>query len=371
MEEELSLIETLLRNGRKTLFQKLLKYTDDFEIYSYFVGVDIEIGNSKKYHSPLRSTDDHPSFSFYVPTLFNTRPDEIWFKDHGDSSYGNVLKFVREYAAFHFGLDLNTTKDIVYFIDTSLGLNVFNKDAGEDQQALEKIDRRIFEKYEGTKPIYYQKGRFTELHTNYWKKLYLTIEDLKFFDVIKPSAILDEYGKVLKRFKSTDLVFIYEILDKVKIYSPYATKEFKFRNNCPNKWEYYQGLKQTKGYRTLIITKSMKDVMVFWKLIAVMLGLKIDIIAPAAESVDIDPEFVEIVKASYDNVYVISDFDRAGVIFANRCKKKYGYTPIFVSTERVLVNGKLKVLDKDISDYLLAHELEQTLNLIKSWHLKE
>jgi hypothetical protein len=71
------------------------------------------------------------------------------------------------------------------------------------------------------------------------------------------------------------------VFNKIKLYRPEAP-DFKWRNTCPG--HYIQGLKQMNDRKsnndTLIITKSLKDVMVFYEFI----GDRYDVIAPHSET---------------------------------------------------------------------------------------
>jgi hypothetical protein len=68
---------------------------------------------------------------------------------------------------------------------------------------------------------------------------------------------------------SRTLTFAYVVFNKIKLYRPEEAPDFKWRNTCPG--HYIQGLKQMNDRKsnndTLIITKSLKDVMVFYEFI--------------------------------------------------------------------------------------------------------
>ena len=101
------------------------------------------------------------------------------------------------------------------------------------------------------------------------------------------------------------------------------------------------------------------------------LGYEIDILAPHAESINLNEEFISLAKKRYkeENIIIVSDFDLAGVKFVQRCRQLNLNNYKFVSTNRIMINNKLKVLDKDISDYYENHGNEKSLKLIKSWKL--
>jgi len=355
---------------KETLTEKLLKYTDDYEIYCELIGSEPEIGECIS--SPIRASDDFPSFALYIPTRlmergYEIRPEEIWFKDLADGRYGDIFKFVKYYAFHHFALDLDTKYEIVKFIDSQLNLGMFDNNDG---QVRERVIREYVPKV--SKNLYYKTRKFTKKDKEYWSKLHLDVEDLEFFNVSSVQYLLEENGSVRKEFYKNNLAFVYKIWDKEKLYQPEAIKSMKFRNTCPgDDFMYYQGFPQLTGKPDiLIITKSMKDVMVFWKFFNKILNIPVDVVAPAAESIKLSEKFIEVVKQNYEKTICVSDYDLAGVKFANQCKR-LGYEYKFIDTKRVLINDKYKVLDKDISDFLVNNGYEATIKLLETWKLKK
>ena len=361
------LIRAVLAQKKETLTEKLLKVVDDYDIYCNFMECQIALGEG--FNSPLRAKDDCPSLRFFIPNILDRplRPTEIWFKDMAMGVSGDVFKFTKVYAMHHFAVRLETRYDVIQFIDHQMELGLFTT-TGPKRIA----SKRVFEP-RGTVDIYYKSRPYTLRDLEYWKKLDLEEPDLKFWDVRSVRYLLDEKGLVRKEFKLRDLCFVYPIYDKEKLYQPEAPRNFKFRNTCPgNDYHYYQGFNKLRGkklgVRHLIITKSQKDVMVFYKYFNEFLEIPVDVIAPHAESINLTKEFIDLVKANYDHIICVSDFDLAGVKFANQCKR-HGFMCRFISTERILINGSFKVLDKDISDYRDNNGRLATIKLLRSWKL--
>jgi len=352
---------------KDTLTDKLFSIIDDYDIYCGLIGRDIELGETLC--SPIRSSDDYPSFALFVPTkIKDLRPEAVWFKDLADGRSGDVFKFVKYFALHNFGIELNSRYEAIKFIDSQLKLGLF-----ENNFELPKISvERDFSKHRTLKDIHFKSRKFTARDLQYWKELCLDEEDLTRFNVRSVRYLLDENGIVRREFRRSELVFVYLFWDKLKLYQPEAPKSFKFRNTCPgDDYYYYQGFEQLVGAPRLIITKSYKDVMVFWKFFNIFMNIKVDVIAPHAESINLNQKFVDGIKLNYgDNIFCVSDYDLAGVKFANQCKR-HGFKYKFISTQRFLINGKLKVVDKDISDYLSNHGKDKTIKLLSSWHIEK
>jgi len=359
-----SFLRTLLK--KQTILDKLFLTIDDYEIYASLIGCDPELGETIS--SPIRAIDDCPSFALFIPTRIETdRPDEIWFKDLADGRYGNVIQFVKYYAAFHFNLELNTTYDVVVFLNNQLDLGIFDKSGNKVKRVAIKRD---YSAHKAVKNIFFKSRKFTRTDLKYWEQIDIEKEDLEYFETISVEYLLQENGDIRKEFRRSELAFIYKIYDKVKLYQPKAPRAWKFRNTCPgDNPNYYQGFKQLQGYDTLIITKSMKDVMVFWKYFNKFMGKKVDVFAPHSESTMLPDKVIKALKEKYKRIIVVADFDLAGVKFANDCKRQ-GLEVKFVSTKRVLVSGKYKVLDKDISDYRLNHTKNKTIKLLETWEIE-
>lgn len=346
-----------------SLTDKLFLLIDDYSIYSHFIGYDVELNQPIK--SPIRDIDDFPSFCLFLPTRIELdRPDEIWFKDLADGRFGNVFQFVRFIAFHEYDLELKTRYETICFIDQQMQLGLFDKNQEPISKRVERnIVRKDFD-------INYKSRKFTENDLKYWSKYGITENTLNFFKVKSVKYLLDEFNQVIKEFKTKDLAFVYEIFDKVKLYRPLEIKQFKFRNKCPgDDYYYYQGFQQlTWTADTLIITKSLKDIMCAYEIFD-KLNWNVDLIAPHAESVNLNLEFIELIKKKYKQIIIVSDFDLAGVKFVQRCRKHGLKEYQFVSTKRIMINDKLKVLDKDISDFRENHGEEKTIELIKSWNL--
>lgn len=361
----MALLQQVLDKAKTFYLDKFYKEISDYEIFAHYLGAGFKI--NKAIHSPIRARDDNPSLLIYRPTKkTNIREDALWFKDMATNTSGDVFYFMRLYLSFNYGLQLSQF-EIVKYIDAELGLGLYN-------ETKIKRERLVYElPAKDLRPIYYKSREFTKKDLQYWSALGVNTELLSKYEIKSLKYILDEKGLVYKEFYYDDLAFVYVLWDKVKIYRPEADKKYKFRNNCPgDDFRYYQGFKQLEYQKSknncLIITKSMKDVVTF-KSLGISNNINLDAIAPHAESNFINHEFLNWACAVYNDVLVVGDFDYMGVLFVQDCRKKNKKVRYkFVSTKRFKINGKLKVIDKDISDYCNNHGLEKANNLFKTWY---
>ena len=316
----------------------ILSVIQPYDIYCELTGYELEVGGSKLIESPLR-TDSRPTFGLFVPH----DEDVILFKDFAYES-GDVFKFVKLYALYHDNTFLNSYIDIAYYLNKKLKLDIFHNGKLKTSN-LSKKEGRSFN-VKTARNIKFKSRGFTVLDKKYWEQYSISLNTLKLYDIKSVDKLLDEENRILRQFGIGELCFAYKVYDKIKLYQPLESGDFKWRNTCPA--EYIQGWKQRRGKKKLIITKSMKDIMSFYGI----LGKKYDIIAPHTEGYNFPKNIVDIINSFYDEVIVIYDYDRAGVNGANKLKNLYNWKPLFIDTSRVMVNGKLKVIDKDISDLI-------------------
>lgn len=319
----------------KPLTYKLLEEVSDYDIYCELTGIDFEIGRAIQ--SPIRDDDTRSSFSLFIPTKYDVRPEEIWWRDFARGS-GDVFKFVKLYAGLHYGEELVTRRDVIKFLDQELNLGLFDNTTKSDRQKR-FVD---YDKARERKEILFKSRPFTRMDKFWWIKFGIDQDLLEEHNVKSLKFLLNESYTVKYEFGGYELGFAYIVYDKVKIYCPTQT-EFKWRNTCPS--DYMLGAEQCTRKDILIITKSLKDIMVFKSF------MNCDAISPQAEGLHMSNEIVEKIKTRYRDVFVVMDYDDAGIEAAEKLED-YGFKIRWVSEDKVLINGKLKVRDKDISDYV-------------------
>jgi hypothetical protein len=343
-------LTSVFLNSRKSLTEKLFECVSSYDIFCALIGEEVKVG--KFYLSPIR-TDRHPTFLLFVPE----DKDDVFFKDFAWVG-GSVFKFVKLFALYQESINLKTHTDIIRYIDTKMGIGLF------DSTVKKPIQRRVLDKsfYASKRIIKFKAREYTQRDLAYWSNYHINEEILKFYNVRSVHKLLNEKDEVVWTVSQRTLTFAYVIYNKVKLYRPEEAPEFKWRNTCPG--HYIQGLQQAlkvkSSNKKLIITKSLKDVMVFYK----FLGHKYDVIAPHSETYIFSEKFLDKLYELYEEIIIIYDFDLAGVQGVNRLRKrnpnKFKYK--FVSTERMLINGQMKVLDKDISDYAAGRQEEEVMD---------
>jgi DNA primase len=298
----------------------ILSKVSEYDIYAHYLG-QFKVGAI--YNSPFRK-DKNPSFGIY----YSKRTKQLLFKDHGTGECGNIVKFVSLYTG------LTNYNDILKDIVKQLNITTDTK-LDSSKQYIPSSETVI--------GIVRQK--FTPTDINYWSQFNISEKTLKKFNVNSIKYYLCN-GIVKGIYKEDNPMYAYKVYNNFKIYRPLADKYTKWRNNLT---EYdIQGYAQlpSKG-DTLIITKSMKDVMCLYE-------MGISAISPSSESTFIPNDILEGLKKRFKRIIILFDRDNAGVKYLRKMSLKTGL-------EGLLVHKKFKA--KDISDAIKANSFEE----IKEW----
>ena len=313
------------KTAKLGILNDILKELDDYDIYRHYLG---EFTVGKLYNSPFRADDKIPSFA-----VFRGRNGGLMFKDHGIGLSGNVITFVKEYK--HITRPGDLEKELLRILRTQ----------------APKSTRGVTREYTSysSADIGIVRQPFTETDINYWNQYNIDTETLKKFQVFSIKYFLCN-NIVSGVYKDSNPMYAYKIDDKFKIYRPFNTKYTKWRTNVTT--ENIQGLKQLpKGQRNLlIITKSLKDVMVLYK-------MGYDAISPSSETTFLPTKILDKLKKKYKYILILYDRDRTGMLKARAYSKEYGLDAFFVNK---------KFNSKDISDAVASCGFDT----VKEWLVK-
>lgn len=302
---------------------EVLDMVDELSIYAKYLGFKPKL--NQIYTSPLRD-DKSPSFS-----LFLGNNGHILHKDFGTGRSGDCIEFIRK-------LKNITTRDAINEVLQTL------KDSNFIPLSPVKRLRQI--PSSATK-IEIRKMPFTKEGLAYWAQYGINENILAKYDVFQTSKVW--IRDKLKFFhKAGNLIFTYQIYDRLKVYMP-MHESVRFLTNCNT--YYIQGWKQLNFKNDiLIITKSLKDVMVLDK-------LGYSAIAPNAESYNIPENIVNEIRRRFKTIILFYDRDMAGMTNTHKLVRKYGFNYFFIPK-------KYKI--KDISDFYKAKGKKETIKLLSN-----
>lgn len=309
------------QNNPITLDYILSKVTE-YDIYARYLG-QFKIGFI--YNSPFRK-DKNPSFGIFR----SKKSGKLLFKDHGNGECGDVIKFVELFTGITNYNDL--LKQIIK------DMQITNNTVLHSTKEIEKNNETI---------IGVVRQDWTNIDKNYWSQFGITLNTLKKFKVSSIKYYLCN-GIVKSIYKDENPMYAYKVYDHFKIYKPLADKYTKWRNNLTE--NDIQGYEQLpKNGDLLIITKSLKDVMVLYE-------MGYNAISPSSESTFIPDKALEVLKKRFKRILLCFDRDVPGCKNMRKISLKTGL-------KGFLVHKKFN--SKDISDAVKKNGFETIKNWLK------
>lgn len=297
----------------------ILSKVTEYDIYARYIG-QFKIGFI--YNSPFRQ-DKNPSFGIFR----SKKSGKLLFKDHGNGECGDVIKFVEIYTG------LTNYNDILQRIVTDLSIT--NNTKLKSTKYYESKDTII-----GV-----VRQEWTDIDKQFWSQFSINKDTLNKYNVSSIKYYLCD-GIVKGIYKDENPMYAYKVYDHFKIYRPLADKYTKWRNNLTeNDIQGYEQLPKTGDL--LIITKSLKDVMVLYE-------MGYNAISPSSESTFIPDKALKQLKKRFKRILICFDRDSSGCKNSIKLYNKTKIKPFFV-------HKKFKA--KDISDAVKKNSFIQ----IKEW----
>ena len=297
----------------------ILSKVSEYDIYAHYLG---KFKPGLIYNSPFRK-DSNPSFGVFL----SKRTGKLLFKDHGSGVCGDIIKFVRELTG------ITNYNDVLQEIVNRL--KITNKTVLKSTKPIESKETIIG----------IVRQPFTEKDKQYWATFNISIPTLEKFNVNSIKYYLCN-GIVKGIYKEENPMYAYKVYNNFKIYKPLGDKFTKWRNNLT---EYdIQGYAQLpKKGNLLIITKSLKDVMVLHE-------MGYFAVSPSSESTFIPETVLNDLKKRFKHILLCFDRDVPGVTNMRKVSLKTGLNGF-------LVHKSLK--SKDISDAVKNNGF----NVVKNW----
>jgi 5S rRNA maturation endonuclease (ribonuclease M5) len=304
-------------------FDKIISIIDEYHIYSHYIGKQVKLNSPIS--SPFRK-DNNPSWS-----LFISKRNEIMYKDFATGETGNVIKFVQTM----FSLTYHKALEKIWN-DIIVGGKI-----KERTPRIETIQK------EPSKVIGIKRKNFTKRDDDYWEVRYnIDRSTLKKFNVC-PIECFFVNGIMKPYIYTSDCpMYAYRIFNKFKIYRPFASNKLdKWRTNC--------GMYDIQGWEQLpdkgdlvIITKSLKDVMVLYK-------LGYNAIAPQSENSIVPKKVIDNLKTRFKEIIIFFDNDSTGLEMADKLAYKYDLKYIYIPLSLYEIYQA-----KDISDIVYNIDLK-------------
>ena len=299
----------------------ILSKVNEYDIYASYIG---QFKPGLIYNSPFRK-DTNPSFGVFL----SKRTGKLLFKDHGSGVCGDVIKFVREITG------ISNYNDVLQEIVRKL--KITNKTVLKSTKPIESKETVIG----------IVRQAFTKIDEQYWGSYHISMPTLEKYNVHSIKYYLCN-GIVKSIYKDENPMYAYKVYNNFKIYRPLGDKFTKWRNNLT---EFdVQGYAQLpKKGNLLIITKSLKDVMVLHE-------MGYNAVSPSSESTFIPDVVLNDLKKRFKHILLCFDRDIAGVSNMRKVSLKTGLNGF-------LVHKSFKA--KDISDAVKTNGFESVHDWLK------
>lgn len=308
-------------------------YADDTEVFAAYGDFPVK----GMFSSPFR-TDRNPSCHLYkAPNgkLFiidNTTKESFDFID---------LVMKMEHLDFMGALDFIIEKFILKI--SPLEIN---------PQTVEKM-KRVKESVKASIKI--RAKKWTKKELGIYERYHIGYETLKKYRTIAVQAawINDNLFYSVPDNKDT-VCFAYKLADReYQLYLPYRPKGSKYLSNS----QVIMGFDMLppRG-ELLIITKSMKDVMVLHE-------MGYNAIAPIGESSIVPEEILEALIFRFDRIIVFNDFDKTGISSSLYYRIYHSFESVFLTDGKA---GTENYGSKDPSDLVLAQGFQKAKETVQA-----
>ena len=323
-----------LIEDRKLTRELLLEKYPEETYLEHYLGIPVKKGLFK---SPLRK-DNNPTCSFY-----KDKAGRICFKDFRGDFYGDFTEVVkRKYNVSY--------KDALRIIANDFGI-ISTPDFPKHKSSIKSYTNKTFN-YEGGAEIAVKVRDYTEEELDYWKSYGIGLPTLKKYFVF-PCEIVILNGEIYAHSNSNEFIFgyFYPSTSEKQYWRIYFPKR-RHINRFISNWNknMIQGMHMIpKSGEFLVITKSMKDVMLCYE-------LGIPAIAPNSENLFITDSQWDDLIIRFKHIFLLYDTDLAGV--QNSIKIKKAHPRI----EVLMIPKKYKA--KDLTDLYKKIGTERMFNLI-------
>ena len=313
----------------------ILSRIPEERILTHYLGIPVRKG---LFRSTLRR-DERPTCAFYKSKT-NGR---IMYKDFGNGFCGDFVSVVmcKFNCSYYKALQI---------IANDFGI-IHRKDMTVNKARM-SYDGSTFEDT-GSAVIQVEIRNWQQYELNWWAKYGITENTLKKFKVFSCKNVFLN-GNLFYLEQPNQLVFGYyggikQDIEQWRIYFPRKNK-YRFIANWKSTQIQGASRLNKNGGDVLVITKSLKDVMVLYE-------YGIQAIAPCSENVFVTDNQYRRLKAKYKHILLLYDNDKPGIRASIRIHKQYPDLKILFIPKK---SGC-----KDFSDFRKVHGDKKTRELIQ------
>lgn len=317
--------------------EEILNKISEVDIVEYYLNIKL------KYNtvicSPFRE-DKNPSFSFKINNDLS-----VLARDWGTGDNYDAFSIVQQLYNCNFTECLN-------IISSDFGIR--REGIPFDKKLLLNNPDELKTKYLIDKQksiITIEPQAFTKTDIDYWSRYHISLKTLVKFDVFSCKFVWYN-GNLLRTYSKINPVYAYKFTKfkqySYKVYSPLT-------DNKKYKWLFNGSKDDLEGFDQLpligdilVVTKSLKDVMVLYEL-----GIPAISLQGEVNKFEYDI-YVKLAKR-FNKLYVLYDNDDTGIRSSNRIVEDFNIKQIFIPKDSNC---------KDIAEYIECYGIEESKKLM-------
>ena len=277
--------------------------------------------------SPLRN-ETNPSF------IYGKREKQWQYKDFANDEYGNIIDFIRSKYKCTYSESLNII------------INDFNINNRKVKYFPELLGKDISSSSKKNKTIKIKTSNWNSFYLKYWYEYGISKQTLEYFNVypITHYWVMNEQTGTYRLSKAY-MAYAYILQEHYKILDVSPNAFLKWVSDCSKEiWQGYEQLPK-KG-ELLIITKSLKDIMVLYE-------CGITAISPQNETSIFPEDIIKPLKRNFTHVIILYDNDKAGYKTSKAASEKHNIPRMFMPNNI-----------KDVSNYSKIHGILKTKEIM-------
>ena len=305
---------TINLNKQMLTKEALMKYITDYDVYSrYILNQDIIVG--KNIHSPFRN-ESNPSFGFFLG-----ESGEICFHDFTLRLKGDCVKFVMimfnlsYYEALSkIAIDFDMENDF-YVKNLNIDKTTGHTTGSRDKALSQTMYRFTLGKI---------KREWQIQDMEFWQKYGISLKTLVKYNVEPISHIVVNERPIVCDKHAYAFIERKDGKETYKIYQPYSENYKWLNSHNDSVWQGWEQLPVSDHGGTLVITKSLKDVM------AIVEHTGYNAVSLQCENVLPKDSVIEELKERFGLIIILydNDYDKEenwGQIFAKQLEEKTGF----------------------------------------------
>lgn len=328
-------------NNKVVTLNEIYSKVSEIELWRYYCQNFEEL--DKPFISELYN-DTNPSCR-----IRKNKIGKLYYKDFGEGHYFvNIIEYLKAKYGSNF-------KESIDIIATDFKIRNINIPVNKTIK-ITQIDEKLL--YKPRTDIQILEQPFTLNDYNYWDRFKLSLSFLELNEVLSCKYVFlsNSRGCFRYEYSRNNPIYAYKEYDidlnflGYRVYFPYENKLKKWINNSFGH-KVIQGIKGlVPNGDLLIITKSLKDVLI-------LRNLGYNAISLSSENTPLSEEIYKALNRRFKRIISLYDTDSTGIKYASLMEEKWGIKAYFIP---------LKYNVKDLGEFIEKYGLEMTVKLLKT-----